>query len=87
MVRLQLWRLLDLVFRIYEILILARVVMSWVRMEGNSLSDFVYRVTEPILRPVRELIPALAGTIDFSPLIAFMLLTLVRRLLFSLLIA
>lgn len=85
-VRMQLWRFIDLFLRIYEILILARVVMSWVQMESNKLSDFVYRVTEPVLRPIRELIPAVAGVIDFSPLIAFMLLTLVRRLLFALLV-
>jgi len=84
MINVQLWRFINLILSVYEILILARVVMSWINMGPNSLSDFVYRVTEPVLRPIRELIPALAGVIDLSPLVVFMLIDLIRRLMYVL---
>lgn len=81
MIRYEIWRTISFVLRVFEILLLARVVLSWIYMGRNALTDFVYRVTEPVLRPIRELIPALMGSIDLSPLIAFILLGLVRTLL------
>lgn len=79
------WQLVSLVLRLYEILLLARVVLSWVGLERSSLADFVYGATEPVLRPIRQAIPAAMGMIDFSPLIAFILIDLVRRLIYVLL--
>ena len=88
MFRYELWRVISLALRVFEILLLARVVMSWVSMVRNALTVFIYRATEPVLWPIRELIPAIAGAIDFSPLIAFLLIrlvgTLVYRILFGL---
>jgi YggT family protein len=54
-------------------------------MDRNALTDFIYRVTEPVLRPIRELIPAFMGSIDFSPLVAFLLIRLVDTLLYRIL--
>lgn len=60
-------------------LLLARVVMSWTNPRGGGgLVAFVYQATEPILSPIRRLLPPTAG-IDWSPLIAILLLGVVLR--------
>jgi YggT family protein len=43
-----------------------------------SIGDFLYRVTEPILRPVRKILPSF-GNIDLSPLVVILLLEYVAR--------
>ena len=60
--------IISLALRVYKCPV-SRVVLSWVSMDRNALTDFIYRATEPVLRRIRELIPALMGPIDFSPLI------------------
>lgn len=85
MISVYLWQLVILVLRIYEILLLARVVLSWVGLERSGLADFVYRATEPVLGPIRQALPATMGMIDFSPLIAFILIDVIRRLMYILL--
>lgn len=64
-----------------QILILARVVMSFVEPTGrSSLAQFVIQATEPILGPVRRLLPQ-RGMFDFSPLIVLLVIgALVRTL-------
>jgi len=60
-------------------LLLARVVMSWTNPRGGGgLVAFVHQATEPILAPIRRLLPPTAG-IDWSPLIAILLLGVVLR--------
>lgn len=62
------------------VLILARVIISWVMpMGGGSLVAFVYQVTEPILAPIRRILPPTAG-MDFSPLIAILLISAIVSL-------
>lgn len=62
-------------------MLIARVVMSWTNpMGGGGLTAFVYQMTEPILAPIRRLIPATPG-IDWSPLIAMLLLGVVLRVI------
>ena len=66
--------------------IFARVILSWVQARlPFGLNDFVFAVTEPILGPIRRLLPA-AGGMDLSPLIAllgiqYLLEPLIMRLL------
>ncbi|MEP7082834.1 MAG: YggT family protein [Chloroflexota bacterium] len=60
-------------------LLLARVVVSWTNPRGGGgLVAFIYQVTEPILAPIRRVLPPTAG-IDFSPLVAILLLGIVIR--------
>ena len=60
-------------------LLLARVVVSWTNPGGGGgLVAFIYQVTEPILAPIRRVLPATAG-IDFSPLVAILLLGVIIR--------
>ena len=65
--------------------IFGRVILSWVPTRLPwGLNDFIFSVTEPILAPIRRALPMAAG-MDFSPLIALVLLQLVEQLLFRIL--
>ena len=62
------------------ILVLARVILSWVDPRGsNSLSLLVIQLTEPMLAPIRRLLPS-TGMLDFSPTILLLGLLLLTRL-------
>ncbi|HET7677501.1 MAG TPA: YggT family protein [Candidatus Limnocylindrales bacterium] len=65
-----------LVIALYVVL-LGRVLMSWInpRFDG-PVGRFLYETTEPILAPIRRLLPQ-TGMIDFSPLVAFLLLSVI----------
>jgi YggT family protein len=59
---------------VYTFLILGRVLVSWTNPTGGGgLTAFLYQVTEPVLAPIRRLLPPTAG-IDWSPMIAILLL-------------
>jgi YggT family protein len=77
---------LDVAFEILNWLILARVLLSWVSRDySNPVIRFVYEFTEPILAPIRKLMPRSSMPIDFSPILAVLLLQLIRKLIFGLL--
>lgn len=76
--------------RLINILILVRVVFSWINPNPYStLVQFIYGVTEPILEPVRNLIYRLGynGMIDFSPMLAIVLVNMIYSLLVRLVFA
>lgn len=57
--------------------IFGRVLMSWISPRGNdSVSNFLFNITEPILAPIRRLLPK-TGMFDFSPMIVLLVLQLV----------
>ncbi|MGH2427534.1 MAG: YggT family protein [Candidatus Limnocylindria bacterium] len=63
------------------LLLIARVIVSWVMPQGGGgLVAFIYQATEPILAPIRRLLPPTGG-IDWSPLIAMLLLGVIVRVL------
>jgi YggT family protein len=65
-------------------LLIARVVLSWTSpMGGGGLVAFVYQATEPILAPIRRVLPP-AGGMDWSPLIAMLILGAIMRVAVSL---
>ena len=66
------------------ILIFARIILSWVNIGGYQIRDLVFRLTEPILAPVRRLMPATPG-LDLSPMIVLILAAVLRRILIGLL--
>lgn len=80
-------RTMDKVFDIIELLILARIIISYIpNLKGSQINEVVYQLTEPILHPVRELLVKIGlnkGMIDFAPIGAFLLLAVIRSLLFS----
>lgn len=64
---------------ILTLLILARVVVSWVMPTGGGeLVAFIYSVTEPLLAPIRNVLPRTGG-FDFSPMIAIIVLQAIGR--------
>lgn len=65
---------------LYEIALLIRIVLSWVPHNPyNQAVQFLYKITDPVLNPVRKLIPPFRG-IDFSPVIVFVGLGLAKRI-------
>ena len=83
---------INTVIQIFSILILVEVIASWVMMANVRLPDVVYRalqvvsqITGIILNPIRRVVPSIGG-LDLSPIIALLLLDVVRRLLISLLL-
>ena len=71
----------DLFVNVLTLLIFARAIISWVPNAHNRFSDIIVRVTDPFLNPIRNAVPVVGG-VDFSPLVLFFLLHVVRNLLF-----
>ncbi|MFN8377344.1 MAG: YggT family protein [Anaerolineae bacterium] len=67
---------------IYQIILLGRVLLSWVpNMDyRNPIVRFLYAVTEPILEPIRRMLPTQGG-MDFSPLIVFLGIAVLNQIL------
>jgi len=76
-----LYTFIDLLFYALNLAILIRVIVSWLNVNPyNPLVSFVYQVTDPILEPLRRIIPPL-GMIDITPIIAMLLLSMVQQVL------
>ena len=70
---------LQLLIVVLMLLVLARVVVSWTAPSGGGgLVAFIYQATEPVLAPIRRLVPP-SGGIDWAPLIATLVLGLLLR--------
>jgi YggT family protein len=64
---------------VYTFLILGRVLVSWTNPTGGGqLTAFLYQVTEPMLGPIRRVLPPMGG-LDLSPMIAILLLGILTR--------
>jgi YggT family protein len=69
----------QLLVTVVWLLVLGRVLVSWVDPRGtNQLSAFLIQTTEPLLAPIRRLLPT-TGMIDFSPLILMLILGVILR--------
>jgi YggT family protein len=76
-----LYNFIDILFTLLELAILARVLLSWFRLSPyHPVVNFIYQITEPILRPLRNIIPPL-GMIDISPIVALILMDIIRRII------
>lgn len=79
-------QLVDLFLTIYIWIIIARAIISWVNpYPYHPLVRFLYRVTEPVLAPVRRIIPPIAG-IDISPVIIIFVIFFIQNFLHYLMI-
>jgi YggT family protein len=80
-------QLLELVVYIYVFSIIIQAVLSWVspgsQHYGNPIASLLYSLNEPLLRPLRQIIPRV-GMIDLSPLVAIIGLNVVLIVLKSL---
>ena len=64
----------QLLSQLFSLLILARILMSWVQVDRyNPVVKFVFDLTEPILAPIRRVLPP-SGMFDFSPMVAILLM-------------
>jgi YggT family protein len=67
--------------------ILARALISWVHADPyNPLVQFLYRITEPVLRPLRRVLPSWQG-VDITPVLALVAIQLAEWLLLRLLLS
>ncbi|MGA9111265.1 MAG: YggT family protein [Smithella sp.] len=73
---------IDIVLLSYMIIIFARAAISWVNPDPyNQIVIFLYRVTEPVLRPIRRKLPMNNAGIDFSPFIVILAIIFLRLFL------
>lgn len=79
----SLLQLLLTLLNIYMWVIIIRALISWVNPDPyNPIVQILIRVTEPVLRPLRRLVPPRKlGGLDVSPIIAILLIQLVRQTL------
>lgn len=86
---LSVFQVLDLLLRVLTWIIIIQAILSWLVAFNviNTYNDFVRsllnaldRITEPLYRPIRRILPDFGG-IDFSPLVVLLLIYVVRILL------
>ena len=81
---LALANLLHLVLQAYFWIIIARAVLTWVNPDPfNPIVRFLYRVTEPVLRPIRHRLPTLSIGIDLSPMVVILAIFFLDSFLIS----
>lgn len=74
--------LINLVLVAYMWIIIARAIISWVSPDPyNPIVRFLYRVTEPVLRPVRYRLPTVAMGLDLSPMVVLLAIYFLREFL------
>jgi YggT family protein len=79
-------RLLNIAFTLYEFAIIARALLPWFRVSPyHPVMRFLIQITEPLLAPIRRNLPAVGG-LDFSPMVALLILWAVEMLLQRLLL-
>jgi YggT family protein len=72
-------QLLDLVLQAYMFVIIARALISWVSPDPfNAIVRFLYRATEPVLRPIRRRLPMMQIGLDLSPMIVLLVIYFLR---------
>jgi YggT family protein len=88
---LALIRTIDLALSIYWWLLIGAAIFSWLyafnvvnprNQAVGMIGSFLFKVTEPVLRPIRRLLPDLGG-IDISPIIVLLIIYFLRELLWG----
>lgn len=88
---LALFQTIDLALNLYTWVLIASAIFSWLYAFNvinssnsfvNSLGTFFYNVTEPVLRPIRKILPDLGG-IDISPIVVLLLIFFIRSLMWN----
>lgn len=77
--------ILRITFSLYTNALFLRIILQWLQVPYSSrVMHFLWDITEPILTPIRQILPIMMG-IDLSPIVAFFLLRLLESVLISLL--
>jgi YggT family protein len=75
-------KVIDIVLTIYMWIIIFRALISWVNPDPyNQIVIFLYRVTEPVLRPIRRIMPMHNTGIDISPIIIILVIVFLQYFL------
>ena len=86
MVYVLVYKFLDILFQSLYFALLIRVLLSWIPHDRfHPIIQFLYQVTDPILRPFQNIIPSWRLGIDLSPIFAFIAIGFIRKILFQLL--
>lgn len=70
---------LDIVLQVYMWVVIIRALISWVNPDPyNPIVQILTKMTEPVLRPIRKLVPSYRLGLDFSPLIVVLIVIFLR---------
>jgi YggT family protein len=74
-------KLIKGIFAILDLFVWARVILSWIpHNTHNEITQTVYKVTEPILKPIRDIVPSTSMGIDVSPFILLLVLNIAESI-------
>lgn len=75
-------QIISLLLQLFELALLARIILSWFPNvdRNNPIIQFLFDVTEPVLKPIRNMLPP-GGMFDFSPLIVFLIIQVLTTVL------
>ncbi|MFP4416925.1 MAG: YggT family protein [Fibrobacterota bacterium] len=74
-------KIIYMALQLYEVLLIIRIVMSWIRPDPyHPIVQWIYKLTDPVLEPIRRLLPIQGMGIDFSPIVVFILINILKRL-------
>lgn len=72
-------KVIDIVLTLYMWIIIFRAVISWVNPDPyNQIVIVLYRITEPVLGPIRRILPMRNIGIDFSPIIVILIIVFLK---------
>lgn len=75
--------IIDLLFQVLYICLIARVVLSWISHDpSNEIIQWIYKISDPLIIPIRQLLPPMNIGIDISPILAFLALGFIRKFIF-----
>jgi YggT family protein len=77
---------INIIAQAITLLMLAYAILSWVAKPWNQIRLFVDRVSEPLLAPIRRVVP-LVGMVDISPLVLILLVQLLSGILIKIIYA
>jgi len=77
-------RIIDLAFNLYIFIVIARALISWVNPDPyNPIVRFLHNVTDPVLYRLRRIMPFQLGSLDLSPMVLLLLLSVIQQVLVS----
>ena len=88
---LALFQTIDLALNLYTWVLIASAIFSWLYAFNvinsrnqfvNAIGSFLFNVTEPVLRPIRRILPNLGG-IDISPIIVLLIIFFIRSFMWN----
>lgn len=79
MAGLSVYQIVAMMLELYHWTLIARIIISWLPIpRDNAIVRFIYEMTEPVMRPFRNILPPVGG-LDLSPILVFMIFRLVSR--------